>query len=76
LRFLHHNGRNVRSDRPGTPVYPYERGAKNRWRVSTWKKSRFALAYPGFDCDVLDGDRDPVHGGTILSSVRHTYFEQ
>lgn len=76
VRFLHLDGKDVRSDRSGIPAYPYERGAKSRWRVSTWKKSRFSQAYPGFDCDVLDGDGYPVHGGRILSSVRYTYFEQ
>jgi hypothetical protein len=77
VRFLHGDGRDVRSDLGGVPSYSasFERAAKDSMTVSDWKTGRFRAAYAGYDCEVLDASGKPVHGASLLSSVRATYRE-
>jgi hypothetical protein len=75
VKIQHLDGRDVRSDRSGMPGWPYERAAKDAWSVSDWKRERFNTVYPGFDVDVLDGDRNVVAGQTRLESVRDSYLD-
>jgi len=68
------DGRDVRGDRKGLPSYNrLERAAKNSMTVTQWKDQRFKDRYPDFDVDVLDGDGEAVHGGTLLGTVRDSY---
>ena len=73
VKIQHLDRRNVRSDRQGMPSWPYERAAKDAWTVADWKRERFHEVYPGFEVDVLDGDRNPVAGQTRLESVCESY---
>ena len=75
VKIQHLDGRDVRSDRSGMPGWPYERAAKDSWTVAEWKRERFNTVYPGFDVDVLDGDRNIVAGQTRLESVRDSYLD-
>lgn len=77
VRLLHRDGRDVRSDMDGLPGYSarFERAAKDSMTVADWKDGRFRTVYPGYDCEVLDADGKPVHGTSLLSSVRATYRE-
>ena len=52
--------------------YSYARAANKAWTVAKWRKSRFTLSYEDFGVEVLDGDGNPVHGKTLLSTVRDT----
>jgi len=53
--------------------YPFERAANHVWSVKKWRTSRWEPTYPYFDVEVLDADGAPVHGKTLLSTVRATY---
>src|SRR5205807_7864194 len=75
VRILWPDGRDVRGDKAGMPMYPYDRAAKNSTNVAAWREQRFHRAFPGFDVEVLDADGLPVHGNTLLSSVRDSYLE-
>lgn len=68
----HSNGRDMRGDRTGVPMYPYSRMAKDI-TVSACKETRFTPYYPDLDIDVLDGSSTPVAGNTSLSNVRASY---
>jgi len=72
----HSDGRDMRGDRTGLPMYSYDRMAKNSMTVSTWKEQRFSPRYPGLDIDVLDGAGIAVSGNTLLSTVRDSYSEE
>jgi hypothetical protein len=72
----HADGRDMRGDRTGIPMYPYDRMAKNSMTVSTWKDQRFHPNYIGLEVEVLDGGGQPVGGNTLLSSVRDSYAEE
>ncbi len=72
----HLGGRNVRSDKMGMPMYPYDRAAKNDMSVAQWIDTRFRPNYPGFDVVVLDAYGGAVHGKTRLGRVRDTYLEE
>ena len=74
VRILWPDGRDVRGDKAGMPMYLYDRAAKNSMNVHTWKEHRFHQAFPGFDAEVLDADGVAVHGNTLLSSVRDSYL--
>jgi hypothetical protein len=69
----HSDGRDMRGDRQGIPMYDKSRMAKESTTVSAWKTQRFHAAYPGLDVDVLDGLGEPANGNTLLSSVRESY---
>jgi len=71
----HADGRDMRGDREGIPMYPYERMAKNSQTVSDWKNSRFYPNYPGLDVDVRNGDDTSANGNTLLSNVRDSYAD-
>lgn len=80
VRFLHGGpggvkGRNVRSDMQNVPSYAFQRKAPGTQTVATWVENRFSKSYPGFKVEVLNGDGKKVHGKTLLSTVRETYFK-
>ena len=70
-------GKDVRSDFNGIPQYnDYKRMAKKNMTVMEWKKRRFYPKYPGYDVDILDGNRSVCQGNTKLESVRDSYSEE
>jgi hypothetical protein len=69
----HLDGRNVRGDRTHMPTYPYRRAMPDAASVTAWREGRFRLRYPGFEVDVLHRDGTPVHGGTLMGTVRAEY---
>ncbi len=71
----HADGRDMRGDRNGVPMYNYDRMAKNSMTVADWKGQRFNPQYPGFTVDVLDGNGQSVAGNTLLSNVRDSYAD-
>jgi hypothetical protein len=71
----HGDGRDMRGDRTGIPMYDFSRGAKDAMTVSTWKEQRFHPKYPGLQVEVLDGYGNAVAGNTLLSSVRESYAD-
>jgi type I restriction enzyme M protein len=60
---------------PGSYVdpYEYERAATSGWTVKKWRETRFRPTYPDYDVEVLNPDGDPVHGKTLLSTLRDSY---
>lgn len=72
----HSDGRDMRGDRTGIPMYAFERMAKNSMTVAAWKEQRFKPTYPGFDVDILDAVGNAVAGNTLLSSVRDSYVDE
>lgn len=72
----HADGRDMRADKTGIPMYNFERMAKNSMTVAAWRDQRFKPLYPGFEVDVLDGLGRPAAGNTRLSSVRDSYVEE
>ena len=73
VNFLNDDGRNTRSDLAGILKYDYDNAAMNSMTVSEWMRIRFSRFYRVFRCEVLDGEGKPVHGATLLSTVRETY---
>jgi hypothetical protein len=71
----HADGRDMRSDRDGIPMYSFDRAAKHSMTTASWRDQRFAPKYPGLDVDVLDGQGATVNGNALLSTVRDTYLE-
>lgn len=71
----HADGRDMRGDKTGIPMYPYSRAAKDSMTVSAWVEQRFRPNYPGLTVDVLDGPGVPTAGNTLLSTVRDSYSE-
>ena len=69
----HPHGRNVRSDRQDLPRYDYKRRLNGDATVRQWIDGRFTPNYSGWDVEVLAANRNPVHGGTRLKTVRSTY---
>lgn len=55
--------------------YPFDKALKGTKTVADWKKDRFERTYPGFTCDVLDGEGKAVTGQTSLRAVRESYEE-
>lgn len=73
VRLLNEDGRDMRGDATGLSPYAYERYGGDNTRVSDWVGSRIRSKY-GYDAEVLDGNTGkPVHGNTLLGSVRETY---
>ena len=76
IRIKHdRDGRDVRSDKAHVKQYPYRRALKHSLHVKAWRDGRFALAYPGYEVDVLDADDRVAHGGTLLGTVRDGYLD-
>ena len=73
VKFKHPSGRDINDNKDNVPTYKYSNMARDAITVSTWKAQRFRPNYPGFNIDVLNGDRSPVAGNTLLSSVRASY---
>lgn len=71
----HADGREMRGDRTGIPMYDFERMARNSITVSAWKKQRFLPKYPGFDVNVLDAFGNAAAGNTLLAPVRDSYTD-
>jgi hypothetical protein len=69
----HEDGRDVRGDRTGIPMYDLSRKAKDSMTVSAWIDQRFRPKYPGYRVEVLDGYGSPAVGNTLLSTVRESY---
>ena len=72
----HADGRDMRSDREGLPMYPYQNAAKNDQTVAQWRETRFKQTYPGLEITVWLADGTEAHGVTKLSTVRDTYLEE
>ena len=73
VALLSADGRDLRGDKRGLPSYHYTRAARDAFTVAQWRETRFAHSYPGFSVVVFDGHRRPVHGRTLLATVRATY---
>ena len=68
------DGRNVRDDKQLRVRYAsYSRALSGGSTVTQWRDGRFAQVLPGYEVVVLDARGRPVHGGTLLSTVRATY---
>jgi len=72
----HQDGRDMRGDRTGIPMYGYLYAAKVSMTVAEWKAKRFFPTYPGFEVDVLDGLGSAAAGNSLLSTVRGSYEEE
>jgi hypothetical protein len=68
-------GRDIRGDKGGIPMYPFEYGAKNSLTVAAWKEQRFRPHYVNFEVDVLDANGIIAEGHTHLATVRDSYLE-
>jgi hypothetical protein len=68
-----HDGKDIRGDKQGIPMYDKSRMAKGNTTVAAWKTQRFHTAYPGLEVEILDGLGQTVPGNTLLSSVRESY---
>ena len=66
-------GRAVSNTKQVLTRYTYARAARGAFTVAHWRETRFANAYPGYTVTVLNGHGKPVHGKTLLSSVRASY---
>jgi type I restriction enzyme M protein len=73
VRFLSPDGTDP--SRRRVDDYRYVNAANKALTVAKWRKSRFTRSYDDFGVEVLDGDGNPVHGKTLLSTVRDTYYE-
>lgn len=71
----HGDGKDMRGDKSGIPMYAFDRMAKNSITVAAWREQRFKASYPGLDVDVLDGFGNVSAGNMLLSSVRDSYCE-
>jgi hypothetical protein len=73
LEWLHKTGRRVRADRGGFPEYPYRRAARENLTVERWLSLRVRRLYPDFWPRVVDAAGRPVHGSTLVRTVRGSY---
>lgn len=73
VRFIRRDGTDAGALR--VDDYDYERAARHSWTVARWRETRFTPTYWDFDVEVLDASGTPVHGKTLLSTVRATYQE-
>lgn len=76
VAILHADGRNMRGDKTGIPMYSFERVASDMITVAEWKKNRFKPIYIGFDVEILFANGKAATGNTLLSSVRATYIKE
>ena len=56
-------------------TYPFEKMLKGTKTVSDWRRDRFEATYPGYTCDVLNGEGEIVAPQTSLNTVRESYGE-
>lgn len=56
--------------------YPFRNAANRSWTVAKWRHKRFEPYYPEFEVQVRDGNGSSVHGKTLLSTVRASYYGQ
>lgn len=54
-------------------LYEYERAAPDKWTVKKWRETRWQPSYPDYDVEVLSPDGRPVHGKTLLWTLRSNY---
>ena len=74
VKLCTNDGVDLRSDRRLPSGFPaYERRAADTSTVAQWKAARFRPAFVGLDVQVLDAAGRPVHGRTLLGTVRRTY---
>ena len=73
VRILHLDNRDVRGDREDLPSYPYKRASMDEKTVADWKEERFKPNYPGFNVEVVKGNREVAHGGIKLGNIRDSY---
>jgi hypothetical protein len=73
IRFRHHHGSDVRSDKTGIPAYPFQFAAEGAITVAAWKEQRFKKVYPEFKVQILDADGNECDGEMLLSNVRKSY---
>jgi hypothetical protein len=67
------NGRIVRAAKSGVlGPWPHENRTSGAKTV-TYFRSKFAKAYPGCTCEVLNKDGSTAHGNKLLNAVRKTY---
>jgi hypothetical protein len=52
----------------------FRRAMPDSVNVKAWREGRFRPRYPGFEVDVIHRDGTPVHGATLLSTVRAEYL--
>jgi len=76
VTFRHADGRDVRSNKEGLPMYPYQVAAKNDFTVGQWREQRFNQAYPEFEITVWWADGPEAHGATKLSTLRDSYLDE
>jgi hypothetical protein len=68
------DGRDVRDDKQLPVGYArYSRAMSGGSTVTEWRVGRFARVLPEYEVEVLNARGRPVHGGTLLSTVRATY---
>ena len=73
VAFLHHDGRDVRSDMHDVASYEFARKLPDERTVADWITIRFRERYRGFEVAVLLADGSRAHGNTLLATVRATY---
>lgn len=73
VRFLHPDGRKVRSDLGGWAEYGYDKAAAPRTTVAKWIELRVAHRFGEFEVEVLDCEGSPIHRRTLLGNVRKSY---
>ena len=75
VNFLNKDGSNVRGDlRLDTDNYKAMRKTKNAANVS-FLVSKLKKQYPGYDCEVLDGQGNKARGNMLLGNLRDTYLD-
>lgn len=53
--------------------YSYVRAAPANTTISEWLRARIYPLLNGYECDVINGQYGPVHGGMNIGNVRATY---
>jgi hypothetical protein len=68
------NGKPIRPTRNGVlkSAWPHRNQTRDTHSVTDFRE-KFKKAYPGYSCDVLEGDGSKTHGNTKLKQVRATY---
>ena len=68
------NGKPIKLTRNGVlnKAWPHRNKTKETHTVTDFQE-KFKKVYPGYSCDVLEGDGSKAHGNTKLRQVRGTY---